>query len=91
MTSQGASTGRVVHPRPSRRVEINTARMREARGDRSFRDLARAINAHVGSTVVSSARLGQIEAGNGSPSPALFTVLAKVLGVRENELRADAP
>lgn len=85
MTNQGAE--RTVHARPSRRVEINTERMRAARGERSFRDLARAINSLAGSNVVSSARLGQIEAGNGSPSPALFALLARALGMPEDELK----
>ena len=79
---------RVVHPRPTRRVEIDAERMRAARGTRSFTELAAAINAkHVEGVNVSSARLGQIEAGKGSPSPALFPVLCKVLGLRENELK----
>ena len=78
-------TERTVHRRPTRRVEINTDAMRAARADRPFTALAAEINRRGGH--VSSARLGQIEAGRGSPSPELFPLLCKVLGVRENELR----
>jgi len=79
-------TGRAVTPRPTRRVEIKHEVMRATRVrlGKNYSQLARQITAL--GCEVSSARLGQIEHG-GSPSPDLFPLLARALGLTENELK----
>jgi len=82
-TTTGRADGRGRGPRPKRRVEIDTEVMRRAREERglSFRDLERLIGG------VTSARLGQIEAGRGHPSPELAPQLAHALGLTLDELK----
>lgn len=80
----------MTHLRPSRRVEINTDVMSRARAALgvSYPKLAAVITEQ--GHRVSAPRLCQIERGQGSPSPDLFSALARALRITEHELKRAA-
>jgi len=87
MTSTEQQTGRGRGPRPARHVEIDHEFMRATRVrlGKTYTSLAQQIGAMGYS--VTSARIGQIEHG-AQPSPELFPLLARALGLTETELKS---